>query len=120
MPEHLTQIVASKAPLNFMWEAKSEIDSYEVTAINFQGMKSSCSVGQSNSQATCEGLSPCTEYNISVRACNMKGGCGEPAILTVTSSPGRKFRHLFSYFWAVLRASDPWLVLAQFSCELLT
>ncbi len=104
MPERLNRNVVSKNRINVTWEAKPEIDSYEVTAITFQGMKSSCSVGQSKSQASCEGLSPWTEYDISVRACSDKSGCGEPAILTVTTTPGRKFKGIFFYIWAGLNS----------------
>ncbi len=97
VPERLTQIVVSKNLINITWEAKPEIANYEVTAITFKGTKSSCSVGQSKFQATCEGLSPCTEYDISVRACNTKGGCGEPAILNMPTTPGRKSTDFFIF-----------------------
>ncbi len=42
-------------------------------------------------QASCEGLSPCTQYVIFVSACSTESGCGEPATLSVSTTPGRKF-----------------------------
>ncbi len=102
MPEHLTKNAVSKNRITVKWESEPEIDSYEVTALTSQGTKSSCSVGQLNSQATCEGLSQCKEYNISVRPCNTNSGCGEPAMLTVITFLGRKFAFYIFHFWAVL------------------
>ncbi len=38
----------------------------------------------------CDGLSPCTKYNISARACCDITDCGEPEIMTITTTPRRK------------------------------
>ncbi len=76
---------------NVTWAGQPKIDRHEVTASNSLGANLSCSVGQTKTQASCEDLSPCTEYNISVRACSDKSGCGEPAILNVHTIPDRKF-----------------------------
>ncbi len=91
VPEHITITAVSKNCVNVTWEGQPEIDRYEVSASTSQGTKSKCSVGESDAQASCEGLSPCTDYNITARACHAKRGCGEPAVLSVTTYPGRKF-----------------------------
>ncbi len=90
-----------KTGVNVIWTGQPKIDKYEVTASNPQGANSNCSVEKRKTQATCAGLSPCTEYNISVRACSDKSGCGEPNILNVTTTHGRKFDYcLKSYYYA--------------------
>ncbi len=83
----------TQSRISVTWASQPKIDSYEITASNSQAADQlNCSVAPSNRQASCEGLSPCMEYNISIRACSDKSGCGEPATLTITTLPGRKLR----------------------------
>ncbi len=86
----------TRSRISVTWASQPKIDSYEVTASNSKAAaQSNCSVVYSNTEASCEGLSSCTEYNISIRACSDKSGCGEPAILAITTLPGRKFSTFF-------------------------
>ncbi len=89
----LTSNGITRRRITVTWASQPKIDSYEVAASNSKSAAQfNCSVAHSDTQASCEGLSPCTEYNISIRACSDNRGCGEPAILTVTTLPGRKLR----------------------------
>ncbi len=96
VPEHLSSNIITSSRIDVTWQSQCNLRNYEVTASNSQGANSSCSVGLWKMHATCEGISPCTEYNISVRVCHPESGCGGPAILNVTTTPGRKFNEYFS------------------------
>ncbi len=72
VPEHLSSNEITSSRIDVTWQTQCNLGNYEVTASNSQGANSSCYVGQWKTQATCEGLSPCREYNISVRACHAK------------------------------------------------
>ncbi len=92
-PKYLKSNGITRTCISVTWASQPKIDSFEVTASNSKAAtQSNCSVAPSNRQASCEGLSPYLEYNISIRACSDNRGCGEPAILTVTTLPGRKLR----------------------------
>ncbi len=90
-PENLKIDAITRTGASVTWTGQPKIDKYEVTVSNSQGANSSCFVGKTKTQATCEDLSPCAEYNVSVHAFSNKSGCGEPATLNVTTTPGRKF-----------------------------
>ncbi len=95
VPEHLSSNTITSSRIDVTWQSQCNLGHYEVTASNPQGAISSCYVGQWKTQATCGGLSPCMEYNISVRVCHAESGCGGAAILNVTTTPGRKFNDFF-------------------------
>ncbi len=71
---------------------------YEVIASNSEGDNSNCPVGKTKNQATWEGLSPCTEDNVSVRAYHAKRSCGREgghAVPVYLNDLRRKREHHF-------------------------
>ncbi len=62
-----------------------------MTAVDSQGAVHNCFVEEAQMAAICESLSPCMEYNIAVRACGEKSGCGAPVYRLVSTKLRRKF-----------------------------
>ncbi len=65
--------------------------SHKVAAVDSQGAVNNCFVEGAQMAAICENLFPCMEYNITVRACGEKSGCGAPAYRLVSTKLGRKY-----------------------------
>ncbi len=91
--EH-TQITPRRMHLKWRKSESPEQPSYEVTATGPRHTVITCSAknGQSETNsASCEGLLPCTTYNVSIRECDRESGCGEAAVKSFSTMPDRRF-----------------------------
>ncbi len=91
-PDVLMETVVTHKNITVKWNKfpRCEKCSHNVTAVDSQGAVHNCSVKEAQMAAICENLSPCMEYNITVRACGEKSGCGDPATKTASTKLGRK------------------------------
>ncbi len=91
--EH-TQITPRRLRVKWRKSESPEQLSYEVTATGPRHTVITCSAknGQAeHASASCEGLSPCTTYNVSVRECDRESGCGEAAVKSFSTMPDSRF-----------------------------
>ncbi len=91
--EH-TQITSRRLRVKWRKSESPELASYEVTAAGPRHTAITCFAknGQAeHDSASCEGLSPCTTYNVSVRECDRESGCGKAAVKSFSTMPDRRF-----------------------------
>ncbi len=104
VPQYLehTQITPRRLRVKWRKSESPEQPSYEVTATGPRHSAITCFAknGQAeHDSASCEGLSPCTTYNVSVRECDRESGCGEAAVKSFSTMPDRRLTLSESPSW---------------------